>query len=1571
VFRSGLPPAAFAFAPGSADLTAEATQSVGPAVLRAVRAVANWRAQGAVALPRIVLEVWGGDALARERRALCTQRLRSLVERYLASMGVRGIDLHALVPDADIAVGPVPAEIPGASALHPADLMVLRLDEAGALNDPRNTPDAMDAARADYPKRMPADLAGLRARLADPATPQAQRLSVLAVLPHPQRRWLATDESLLDALQTHVPAQEFAALAARMLVDVPQGARDAGLLRTRLELAATAVLQDPAVARAVLLDGWRLVGVPAGRETERLRHARAHLAAGTAYEGQLDMVAEHPRVVYVGEDAMTGGQVEGADAEPAVRLLARVVRGVLVRSELGPVARAFSDVHAYQTTLRRHRGGRPVVLPPLWPDGPAYGLDERAPDGMTYPNRSSTTEEAFFTALVSAWLGTNGGTDQATGLPRNNGSQWVREAMPADVVDLLERLFGDDPVLPAPRRDATLQPPPLGGAVEDVPPPAPDSTPHDGNSYRAIAPLVTLEFDTGLARFTAQDERRLGRKIRTFARALANWQAQGAAVLPRVRLEVWGGGDLVQGRITLAVERVRESLIEALDELAVEGIDVHQVVPRPQPSAQPADVLGAQADTRNTMAVWLDEDTARSDPRNAPALMDAARLDYPRRVPPDIGNIFGRLTDTATPQQDRLALLAGLPHEHRRWLAADERLVSRLAATLPAQDFAAVAARLIVDVPEGTAASEAARQGLELAAATMMRSPAIASGLLLGGWRFVAVPAARAVDTMRHARMRLAAGRSADTESGTHFEYPPVVYALEEDLTAPPAGGTAFPAADVVREMAVALYPLLSDEQAETVNSAYRAAVLTRPMVSPPERGRPVVPPSLWPDGPDHGIRADGRPTPANRSADDENLFFEQLTLTWLGLNAGTDPSTGLPRNNGATWVRDNLHGDVVKLLTTLYGPGSQGPHPPAPWSPPPQQPAAAASFGWRPAPAVSRPSRIRVDAAVNTLRTFLAADSVEVGKVLRTIERAAAPAESIEQAYAAVSGDTLAEHLARAVESGRMSEEDEEAVLEKLGRILRFQLDAPQHAAAREPQHMAAATWNAVDGRVAASLSGLLRAEGTRSEALSAHLTLQRSAQDDLGPARGLEGAFARRTGRSLAEALSRARAAGRIGPAEQDALLRGLGHEHVFPTDEQPPPPVAVPADFDVRQLPAVAAYTRGIHRALTEGDVDGALDRLQLLDRDLRKVWAVEDAWEALCGEDIRVSLSRAMAAQARDLARYENEDDDEAVGTDTDPAGSGTEPPVHPRAGELGWLLGDTLVPAVPRTLVDDWYDRMELLEFHHYSGATVALPHEHPEDGCYLRAHEIALQVQRWGAEAHKVIVVDHEPSTGRLGVMSANALGATENGPLPIRWRYHIATAVRTLDAHGADAGLVVLDPALGRGALTVDQWTGEVGVRPTDMRTTLRGTDQEIRRQVTEAQARNPGGWHMRDGMPRPRAGFLVIETTADVFFYWGPQATSLKSAEQSYRYRRNPDTLVRYSREAGERAVYRDLRDVLDDEDFWEYSTEDRQELIARTVGGRPIRLGFWQNYPETVDLFRDFIKGHDHPYAARPFT
>ncbi|MGW1469611.1 hypothetical protein ACWCPT_35335, partial [Streptomyces sp. NPDC002308] len=129
----------------------------------------------------------------------------------------------------------------------------------------------------------------------------------------------------------------------------------------------------------------------------------------------------------LGETTSVGPQAHQADGYSSVtHELAHLVHDALSADDRAQIEAVWEN--------KRARG---ASVP--WPDGVRLDLDGRRVD-----NYASTSADEYFAQLSNAYLGTNHGTDAATGRPRNNGAAYVR-LHERELLPLLERLYGTDP----------------------------------------------------------------------------------------------------------------------------------------------------------------------------------------------------------------------------------------------------------------------------------------------------------------------------------------------------------------------------------------------------------------------------------------------------------------------------------------------------------------------------------------------------------------------------------------------------------------------------------------------------------------------------------------------------------------------------------------------------------------------------------------------------------------------------------------------------------------------------------------------------------------------------------------------------------------------------------------------------------------------------------------------------------------------------------------------------------------------------------------------------------------------
>ncbi|MGP4012017.1 hypothetical protein [Streptomyces sp. 4N124] len=252
--------------------------------------------------------------------------------------------------------------------------------------------------------------------------------------------------------------------------------------------------------------------------------------------------------------------------------------------------------------------------------------------------------------------------------------------------------------------------------------------------------------------------------------------------------------------------------------------------------------------------------------------------------------------------------LASLPQRDRELLAADPAFVERLRAGLSVEDFTAVAARLLVVVPDGVEQPEAAREEAEALVADMLADPQIAVALLTGGRRLIVVPRNRPMTSLEEfaelkGRHHPRGGRSFDAARGLYFRRH-LVGVGEENLlgeTTDVLGGDFYDDGYSVarHEWAHAIESVLSAEDRQLIRDVYKA------------KAAATDPPAQWPDGP-----------APNHSSSGPEEYFGQLSNAYLGANTGRDSNSGRrPRNNGSDWVEQHDPA-LLPLLRRLYGPG-------------------------------------------------------------------------------------------------------------------------------------------------------------------------------------------------------------------------------------------------------------------------------------------------------------------------------------------------------------------------------------------------------------------------------------------------------------------------------------------------------------------------------------------------------------------------------------------------------------------------------------------------------------------------
>ncbi|MEU9381155.1 lonely Cys domain-containing protein, partial [Streptomyces sp. NPDC048279] len=273
-----------------------------------------------------------------------------------------------------------------------------------------------------------------------PGMSPGERAGTLALLKPEYRRWLAKNPELADALLDTLPPHEFADTAARLLVDVPEGAHQPASARQEARAQVARMLQDPDTAARLLKNGAQVAVVPKDipmTDVQPFRYLRGSNAEGAASGGRGwdDVRGSGGRLTAVTEENLLGGDTtvghgghySDGYSTTTHEFAHTIHRHGLTAEDQAAITRSYEN--------RRGQGDQAH-----WPDGTA----SRDQHGRPVENYSSRDEDEYFAQLTNAYLGTNHGSDPFTGQDRNNGADWVRANVP-EMVPLLERLYGPDP----------------------------------------------------------------------------------------------------------------------------------------------------------------------------------------------------------------------------------------------------------------------------------------------------------------------------------------------------------------------------------------------------------------------------------------------------------------------------------------------------------------------------------------------------------------------------------------------------------------------------------------------------------------------------------------------------------------------------------------------------------------------------------------------------------------------------------------------------------------------------------------------------------------------------------------------------------------------------------------------------------------------------------------------------------------------------------------------------------------------------------------------------------------------
>ncbi|MBQ0891065.1 hypothetical protein KBZ94_40185 [Streptomyces sp. RM72] len=418
------------------------------------------------------------------------------------------------------------------------------------------------------------------------------------------------------------------------------------------------------------------------------------------------------------------------------------------------------------------------------------------------------------------------------------------------------------------------------------------------------------------------------------------------------------------------------------------------------------------------------------------------------------------------------------------------------------------------------------------------------------------------------------------------------------------------------------------------------------------------------------------------------------------------------------------------------------------------------------------------------------------------------------------------------------------------------------------------------------------------------------------------LRAAFQQVTGADPVTAVNAAVLQGRLSMDNHHEVLRGLGLvSDFFFADESPQEDVALPSAHHGSRSPDVVEYVRQVHRAYASNDPERVLTLLRDLDRDMRKVWAVEAAWQERSGAPLRQSLAAVWPGYA----------------------------------DRVGHVLGDVDDSPVPMAQAETWYRQLHTVTFEHPERGIVPVTTEYPDEGCYLRAHLWARELLRWGAAPRKAI-----GASARLTTMSAHARGATAAAPKQVQWRYHVAPVVNVFGARGAVAP-VVLDPTLGLGPLSVRDWARAIGIPAVSGgQDVFEGPLDQVHGRLAEQERRNPGNWQFAERKLPVRPMLLLTDGHAFRFPY-PDERPPASWQETDALVQQEEDTLFLHHFRAARRNLARRLQGIFQQVTDAHTSEQVREALkaqVAPYLTQEELLEGFLQGYPDVEATARRLL-------------
>ncbi|WP_146053585.1 protein-glutamine glutaminase family protein, partial [Amycolatopsis lurida] len=285
------------------------------------------------------------------------------------------------------------------------------------------------------------------------------------------------------------------------------------------------------------------------------------------------------------------------------------------------------------------------------------------------------------------------------------------------------------------------------------------------------------------------------------------------------------------------------------------------------------------------------------------------------------------------------------------------------------------------------------------------------------------------------------------------------------------------------------------------------------------------------------------------------------------------------------------------------------------------------------------------------------------------------------------------------------------------------------------------------------------------------------------------LRAAFKQVDGVDLAAVVYLAGKSERLDAVQAHRLLERLGlisASELLPTEEQLPTPRVY---TDVPAMPhdqePVRAFAAELKTWVDSGLESVAVDLFARLDRNMRTVWAVREAYRRLTagsdtpGRELLIDLATALPAEREFIEHLFG----------------------LPAPEVTAWQ--DNAVPAVVEwETALEWMRALRNLTMDFKYG-DIPVPHDYGDDGCYTRGHLAALKLIQLGAHPRKIFVAS---GTG-LRVETTEPDGS----PRELAWNYHTAPLVYVRGPNGPE--WMVFDSSLSERPLRQVEWFTQMGI--------------------------------------------------------------------------------------------------------------------------------------------------------------